>query len=159
MFTYFRNNQSSVPAPSTAEQPNPEQLVQEFERTLQSALAKNSLNDLWPLFLSDNRAEDIVYREKIISAYPNREELSWQLTDYKILDTRQDRNEAEYQITIEETRDYADKTTDYGRIFTRIIVLAQNGNGWGVKEYRKIPAGNNYSGSLSGSVKYSGFYP
>ena len=96
-------------------------------------------------------------RAALLAVSPANNDLQFALTSYVLSGAHCD--DQGCQVAARETRDYGADAARFGRQFDRIFVLGQDNDAWLVKEYEHASSGNGFFGSLSGSEKYSGFYP
>ncbi len=133
------------------------QLVRSFEEHMRHGLGVSALSDLLPLFAPDGSDTDRSQRAALLTALPADKYRQFTLTSYVLSDAQCDNQGC--QVAVSETRDYGATSARFGRQFDRVFVLRQYDDAWRVKEYGHVFSGNTFFGSLSGSVKYSGFYP
>ena len=133
------------------------QLVRSFEEQMRHGPGVSALSDLLPLFAPDGSDTDRNQRAALLTALPADKDRQFTLTSYVLSDAQCDNQGC--QVAVRETRDYGPTSSRFGHQFDRIFVLGQYDDTWLVKEYEHASSGNAFFGSLSGSEKYSGFYP
>jgi len=151
-----KNNVTQESATISVEEQNQiRKAVSDFEDSMKEGVTPEKLNIPLAFFVADNREGDKTYREKLIAELAG-ESYGFKILSYKMILPIKSKRRA-VEVLVEETRDYGQKS-NYGIKFSRQIVL-KNIDGWKIEAYKNINSGNIYSGSLSGSEKYSGFYP
>jgi len=131
-----------------------------FENLLKNGINENNAENLLGYFSEDVLQQDKIYKNQILDDIKNKnQQLNFKVLEYKILEILKQENQKNFEVKVEETRDYVEKSADYGTKFLRVIILEKYKNDWKIKNYEKINNNNVYSGSLSGSRKYDGFYP
>ena len=156
----FSEIATSLSAPRNDEVSQVQKTVENFENLMKNGINENNAENLLGYFSEDVLQQDKIYKSQIFADIKNKkEQLSFKLAGYKILSVLKDEENKNYRITLEEARNYGEKSVDYGSKFSRVIILEKYKNNWKIKEYQKINNNNVYSGSLSGSRKYDGFYP
>jgi hypothetical protein len=140
---------------SDEEQNQIRNVVSDFENSMKDDVRQERLDSSLAFFVADNRESDKTYREKFLAELAGKS-YSFKIISYKMILPSESINGV-VTVLVEETRDYEQKS-NYGVKFSRQIRL-KNIDGWKIEAYKNMSSGNIYSGSLSGSEKYSGFYP
>jgi hypothetical protein len=154
-------------APRNDEVLQAQKTVESFENLLKNGVNADNASSLFNYFSPDILSQDKIYKNKIlddIKNLPNRqagkkEQLNFKVLSYEVSSKQKNQDGTNYQAQVEEIRDYGQKTIDYGSKFSRVFILEKVGDNWKIKSYEKINNNNVYSGILSGSRKYDGFYP
>lgn len=157
VFLIYKNNENLT---NKKEPFEAQKTVENFENLLENGINADNANNLFNYFSPDRTEQDKIYKNKILSDIKNKkEQLNFKVLSYEISAPQKNESGPNYQIMVQEVRDYGEKSADYGKKFLRIFILEKINNDWKIKEYKKINNNNVYSGILSGSRKYDGFYP
>lgn len=143
--------------PSALDKDQALKVVTDFEERMRSGPGVSDPSSLMPLFAPDSNDNDRQQRNKLLAELPTGKDWQFALTAYAIADVRCGGQDC--RVTIRETRDYGDRSARFGRQFDRLFVLERSQDALRVNAYKHVSSGNTYFGGLSGSEKYSGFYP
>ena len=133
------------------------QTVTDFEGEMRRGPGASDPSRLLSFFTPDESDNDREQRRKLLSDLPSAKDLQFTVTSFATPDVRCDAESC--LATVSETRDYGALSARFGRQFDRMFTLVQEKGQWRVQEYKHVSRGNTYVGGLSGSEKYSGFYP
>jgi hypothetical protein len=142
--------------PSAADAEPARQAVIDFEERMRAMKGTVVPSSLLSLFAPDVSDTDRRQRDRLIAELAAEADYHFSLKAYAVSDARCDRRVCE--VTLRETRDYG-TAARFGDTFDRVFVLEPYKAEWRVQQYKHLSRGNSYAGSLSGSQKYSGFYP
>jgi len=145
------------PQPAAADGDGARQLVVDFEERMRATQGIVVPSSLLSLFAPDVSDADRRQRDRLLSEFASEADYSFVLTAFEVSEARCGGGEC--QVTVRETRDYGERSARFGRQFDRLFILGRHGPEVRLQQYRHLSRGNAYTGSLSGSEKYSGFYP
>jgi len=156
-FLIYKNNENLT---NKKESFKAQKNVESFENLLENGISADNANSLFNYFSPDVSEQDKIYKNKILEDIKNKkEQVNFKVLSYGISAQQKNESGENHQMLVQEIRNYGDKNNDYGSKFSRVFILEKINNDWKIKEYQKINNNNVYSGILSGSRKYDGFYP
>ena len=139
-------------SPAGAE--DPQAAVEAFASALQAANSSPNLENTLALFTPDTNEADQFAQQALISAFATGSFPRFRLESYEITSPDTSSGGTHLTFSLNESRVY-----DHPESVTRLLILEKTANKWMISAYMPATAGNAFSGTLSGSVKYSGFYP